>query len=116
MEFRTFGHQPVLLPSTYGVEFVAGIVPKLNEPVVKKQSHDPFDLREPHTEGAGRLRTHDRGGAPAQRYLLMREDTGVVINLPMWVSMYNRAAECNSIHQDGDDPGRYQLDSAEVEG
>jgi ureidoacrylate peracid hydrolase len=43
MEFRTFGQESFLLRGSAGVEFAAGIVPKSDEPVVDKHSHDPFN-------------------------------------------------------------------------
>ena len=43
VEFRTFGQPPFLLRATQGVEFAAGIVPRADEPVVEKHSHDPFN-------------------------------------------------------------------------
>lgn len=46
MEFEAFGQPRFLLRGTAGVEFAEGIVPALDEPVVEKHSHDPFN----HTE------------------------------------------------------------------
>jgi ureidoacrylate peracid hydrolase len=43
MEFQTFGQPPFLLRGSPGVEFAAGIVPRADESVVEKHSHDPFN-------------------------------------------------------------------------
>jgi nicotinamidase-related amidase len=43
MEFEAFGQPPFLLRGTAGVEFAEGIVPRSDEPVVEKHSHDPFN-------------------------------------------------------------------------
>ena len=42
-EFQRFGQEPFLLRGTTGVEFAAGIIPRSDEPVVEKHSHDPFN-------------------------------------------------------------------------
>lgn len=43
LEFTVFAQAPKLLENTWGAEIVATLAPRAQEPVVEKNSHDPFN-------------------------------------------------------------------------